>query len=143
MTTWRSLKRLGAVSLTPGAALLPFSEEHLEQLGWLAQEVEEMGGDAWVLPVSQVSEVEESRVRVDANREREAEYLDLTRECKSLLARHQAPTSREVNSLRRRLARIRGRDHYAAGGGSEAAQAVARFTDASKPSLRSSAFAAN
>jgi hypothetical protein len=126
VTTWRSLKRLGAASLTPGAALLPFSDEHLEQLGWIAQEVEELGGDAWVLPVNQLSEAEEAQVREQVNGERRTEYLEVAQESRRLLARdvYHPPTSREVGALRRRLDRIRGRDHYAAGGLKEASDAI-------------------
>jgi len=51
VTTWRNLQRLGAARLTPGAAVLPFREDLQEQLDWIAQEIENLGGDAWVLPV--------------------------------------------------------------------------------------------
>lgn len=126
VTTWRSLKRLGAASLTPGAALLPFRDEHLEQLGWIAQEVEELGGDAWVLPVTQMSEAEEAQVREQVNAERTAEYLEVSQESARLLARgvYQPPTNREVGALRRRRERIRGRDHYHAAGLKEASDAI-------------------
>jgi hypothetical protein len=136
VTTWRSLKRLGAASLTPGAALLPFRDDLLEQLGWMAQEVEEMGGDAWVLPVNQLTEVEEARVREQVNAEREAEYRELVQESLTLLARAggQPPTNREMGALRRRLERIRGRDHYGAQGGLEAIRTIA---DLAKPPQRS------
>lgn len=126
VTTWRSLKRLGAASLTPGAALLPYREDLLEQLGWLAQEIDEMGGDAWVLPVSQLSEAEEASVREQVNSERQAEYQEVTEEAANLLARsgQQPLTRREVSALQRRLERIRSRDHYGAGGRPEAVSAV-------------------
>src|SRR5947209_4257347 len=51
VTTWRNLQRLGAARLTPGAAVLPFRADLQEQLDWLAQDVEQPGGEAWVLPV--------------------------------------------------------------------------------------------
>src|SRR5438046_9730439 len=63
VTVWRSLRRLGAAVLTPGAAILPYRDDLQEQLDWLAQEIEELGGDAWVLPVTELSELEERRVR--------------------------------------------------------------------------------
>src|SRR5438045_9480892 len=77
VTLWRSLRRLGAAGLTPGAAILPYREDLQEQLDWLAQEVDEQGGDAWVLPVSELSELEERRVRERMNRDRQDEYDDL------------------------------------------------------------------
>ncbi len=129
MTTWRSLKRLGAASLTPGAALLPFRDDLLEQLGWMAQEVEEMGGDAWVLPVNQLTEAEEAQVRDQVNLEREVEYREVAEEAATMLARSggQPPTNREVGSLRRRLERICARDHYGAEGRLEAVNAIERL----------------
>lgn len=136
VTTWRSLKRLGAASLTPGAALLPFRDDLLEQLGWMAQEVEEMGGDAWVLPVNQLTEVEEAKVRDQVNAEREAEYREVAEEAIALLAGAgaQPPTNRELGALRRRLERIRDRDHYAAQGQMEATKTI---DELAKRSLRS------
>ena len=63
VTTWRNLQRLGAARLTPGAAVLPFREDLQEQLDWLAQDIEQQGGEAWVLPVTGLSESEERSVR--------------------------------------------------------------------------------
>ncbi len=58
VTIWRSLRRLGAAVLTPGAAILLHREDLHEQLDWLAQEIDDLGGDAWVLPVTELGEVE-------------------------------------------------------------------------------------
>src|ERR1700736_5160961 len=63
VTLWRSLRRMGAAVLTPGAAILPFREDLREQLDWLAQEVEDQGGVGWVLPVTELSEPEERTIR--------------------------------------------------------------------------------
>lgn len=128
MTIWRALKRLGAASLTPGAALLPFREDLLEQVGWIAQDIDEMGGDAWVLPVTELTEVEESSVRTQINAERDVEYQELTKEARRLatVARRETTTSRELGTLRRRLLRIAARDHYRAACGPGATRAVER-----------------
>lgn len=94
-----------------------------------------MGGDAWVLPVNQLSEAEDARVRDQVNRERQAEYAEVTQEAATLLVRAGSPPSnREVGALRRRLDRIRGRDHYGAKGRDEAGRAVDELV---KQSLRS------
>src|SRR6266478_2454645 len=74
VTTWRSLQRLGAARLTPGAALLPFREDLQEQLDWLAQDIEAQGGEAWVLPVIGLSESEELAVRERMAADRDKEY---------------------------------------------------------------------
>src|ERR1700681_4803447 len=84
---WRALKRLGAAGLTPGAAAVPFREELEEQLDWLAQEVEQQGGDAWVLPVVSLSGLEEQRLRAGLRAERTDEYAALTLKAKEFLER--------------------------------------------------------
>ena len=68
VTVYRLLRRLGAATLTPGASLLPWREDLIEQLDWLAQEVDEQGGDAWVLQVSELSQAEKRRVVDEVNR---------------------------------------------------------------------------
>lgn len=128
VTIWRSLKRLGAATLTPGAALLPFREELLEQVGWLAQEIDDLGGDAWILPVTQLSEAEESRIRDQVNSERESEYSELEQAAAELNARRRRdePSPRELQALLGRLNRIRARDHFGASGQRKAKRAVER-----------------
>jgi ChrB-like protein len=63
VATWRSLRRLGAISLTPGAVILPYSEQLLEQLEWIADEIVQRAGDAYVLPVTELAEAEEEDIR--------------------------------------------------------------------------------
>ena len=102
VSVWRRLKRLGAVPLTPGAAVLPYSEPLLEQLDWIADEVSDAGGDAWVLPVGRLSEVEESRIVEASRAARAAEYRRLRAEARSISA---------AAAERRRL-QIVARDHF-------------------------------
>jgi hypothetical protein len=135
---WRSLRRLGAAVLTPGAAILPFREELQEQLDWLAQEVEEQGGVGWVLPVIELREAEERRVRDDMNADRQAEYDELRADALAFLKRapeHAGPedgyaprlrTEKELVALQRRFGKIRARDYFAAAGRQEAARTIDR-----------------
>jgi hypothetical protein len=135
---WRSLRRLGAAVLTPGAAILPFREDLVEQLDWLAQEAESQGGDAWVLPVLELSEREERRVREQMHTDRRAEYEELRTDARDFLRR--APehpdldgdfalrlrTEKELLALQRRFRKIRDRDYFDAPGRREAAQTIDR-----------------
>jgi hypothetical protein len=57
------LRRLGAISLTPGAVILPYSEQLLEQLEWIAEEIVQRDGNAYVLPVTELAEAEEEDIR--------------------------------------------------------------------------------
>lgn len=123
---WRALRNLGAVGLTPGAAILPFTEDSQEQFDWLAQAVEDQEGDAWVLPVARLSEAEERKVRERMRAERRAEYEELRKEATEFLKGKRAPQhlavatrlakDRELRALQRRLRKIRARDFFGAPG---------------------------
>jgi len=135
---WRSLRRLGAAGLTPGAAILPYRDELQEQLDWLAQEVEEQSGVAWVLPVTELSELEERKVREQMSADRQAEYEELRGDALDFLGRapeHPGPDAayadrlraeKELVALQRRFRKVRDRDHFGAPGRDEAARAIDR-----------------
>jgi hypothetical protein len=135
---WRSLRRLGAAVLTPGAAILPFREDLEEQLDWLAQEVETQAGDAWVLPVLELSELEENRVRDQMRADRQAEYEELRNEARDFLQRapehpdesgefaNRLRTEKELLALQRRFRKVRDRDYFDAPGRREAARTIDR-----------------
>jgi hypothetical protein len=116
VTVWRTLRRLGAILLTPGAAILPFSDDHQERLDWIAQDVDDAGGQAWVLPVTDLSAAEEARIRTQSMADRDEEYGRL------LLEARATPGPSRLASLRRQLDGIRRRDHFSA---PRAAEAIA------------------
>ena len=143
VATWRSLRRLGAITLTPGAVILPYSEEFLEQLEWIAEDIVQREGDAYVLPVTELSEAEEEQIRRRMTNERHEEYSDL-REAAEVLARRLARADpealaplershlgRELASLQRRFSVTVGRDHFASSGRSAAQRAIDRAHSAS------------
>jgi hypothetical protein len=138
VTTWRNLRRIGAARLTPGAALLPYREDLHEQLDWLAQEIENLGGEAWVLPVTGLSESEERTVRERMTADRTEEYRALEEDALAFLSRraaHPVPAAdytarskvdKELLALQRRFGKIRARDYVSAAGRAAAAQAIDR-----------------
>lgn len=63
VTAWRRLRRIGAVPLTPGAAIVRHSEDLHEQMDWIAEDIADWGGDAWVLPVGDLPKRDEARIR--------------------------------------------------------------------------------
>jgi len=121
VATWRSLQRLGAVMLTPGAVILPHSEHLLEQLEWIAEDIVQRGGEAYVLPVTELPEAEEEQIRRRMREERQVEYRRI-RDAASSAVR----TERELAALRRGLARVVERDHFASSGRSAAERAIRR-----------------
>jgi hypothetical protein len=134
VSVWRTLRNLGAVGLTPGAAVLPFSEDSQEQFDWLAQDVEDHGGDAWVLPVAHLSGVEERRIRDRMRADRQLEYDEVRKEALEFLKERRPglPTvqanrsmkQRELRALQRRFQKIRARDFFNAPGRREAATTI-------------------
>jgi len=124
--------------LTPGAAILPFHDDLQEQLDWLAQEIEELGGDAWVLPVLELSEIEERKVHEQFRIDRQEEYAALRADAYEFLKRapeHPGPdddyalrlrTEKELVALQRRFRKIRARDYFGAPGRQEAARTIDR-----------------
>jgi hypothetical protein len=126
VATWRSLQRLGAVNLTPGAAILPYSEHLLEQLEWIAEDIAERGGDAYVLPVTELSEAEESDIQRRMREDSKEEYEQL-RGAAEVLARRSVRRprlERELSALQRGLERAIERDHFASAGRARAEKAI-------------------
>jgi hypothetical protein len=128
VTTWRTLRRMGAVLLTPGAAIVPFTEELLEQCEWLAQRIGESGGEAWVLPVSELSEREEAAIRERERASREREYGALRLQAEGFVStrrkRKRLPSSRKLGALERGYSSVLARDHFKAEGRGSARRAI-------------------
>lgn len=125
VTVWRRLRRLGAVPLTPGAAVLPHSSELHEQLDWIAEAVADDGGDAWVLPVGALPEADEARIVRQSKADRAEEYRELELDAHRL-AGGGSDHDRARRALDRRLAKVVARDHFKAGGRKAAEAAVKR-----------------
>ena len=126
VATWRSLQRLGAVTLTPGAAVVPFTEDLLEQLEWIAEEIVQRGGEAYVLPVTDLREADEAEIRRRMRAERKAEFSEL-RDAADRLARSELDRTRyerELATLERGLARAIERDHLVSGARTGAERAI-------------------
>ena len=118
VATWRSLQRIGAVSLTPGAAILPHTEHLLEQLEWIAEDIVQRGGEAYVLPVTELTEADEEEIRRRVREESRLEYAQLRE------AAGRTRDDREVAALQRALERAIERDHFSSVGRAGAERAV-------------------
>ena len=126
VTAWRTLRRIGAVLLTPGAAVVPYTEDLLEQCDWTAQRISEAGGEAWVLPVTQLSAREEAVVRERQRAQREREYAELGHLADAVTARHGRTPRRKIAALERCYRSVVARDHFHAGGRQRARRAIER-----------------
>ena len=124
VATWRSLQRIGAVTLTPGAVILPYSEHLLEQLEWIAEDVVQSGGDAYVLPVTELPEADEQNIerRMRAARREEYEQLREAADDLAQRARTKPDYERRLAVLERGLTRAVEKDHFKSARGRTAAE---------------------
>src|SRR5690349_6432629 len=103
VSTWRKLKRLGAIVLHDAVWVLPATETTREQLQWLVSEIAESGGEATVWR-SQV-EVGEDAPLVAQFRERaDAAYAEILVE----LRREDS----DVAALARRYQQVKALDYF-------------------------------
>src|SRR5215212_7938818 len=59
LAIWRRLKRLGAVLVHDSVWMLPADAKTREAFEWLAEELEEQGGTAWVWEAAGISPAQE------------------------------------------------------------------------------------
>ena len=131
VAVWRRLRQLGAASPTGSLYLLPSGEEHLEALGWLAQEVQEAGGEALVLWIDRLEGGAEERLIELSRAARAEEYRKLAAEADEAAEQ----TRREERSdlrdrlekLRRRFSEVARIDFFHAPEAAEAAAALVRL----------------
>ena len=134
VAVWRRLRRLGAVPLTPGAAIVPFSEVLLEQFDWIADGITDGGGDAWVLPVGDLPEADEARITRQSLADRAEEYRQLEAMASQLPA-EATEHDRARRALDRRLQKVIARDYFEPPERAIAVGAVARaISPGSRPS---------
>src|SRR5215207_5312825 len=67
IAVWRKLKRLGVAQIGDGLVAVPESVDSLEQLGWVANDVVDAGGEAqlWMAELNSVKQERELVARVN------------------------------------------------------------------------------
>jgi hypothetical protein len=99
VTLWRRLRRLGAVSVTGGAYLLPLRDECREAFQWLAQEIRQAGGEALILHVRQVEGLSDAEVIALFRAARRKEYAELDTQLTALEQRIAGDQARRSSTL--------------------------------------------
>lgn len=108
---------------------MPFTEELLEHCDWLAQRIGENGGEAWVLPVAQLSAREEMLVRERQRLAREREYDALSEQAGKAMRGSRGdsqPSRRTIDALEHGFRAVVGRDHFHAAGRARTRSAIER-----------------
>ena len=74
---WRKLKRLGAVLLHEAIWVLPDQSRTAEQIQWLANEIEEMGGNAFYWRANSLLAAQEESIVHQFQEQVDVVYSDL------------------------------------------------------------------
>jgi hypothetical protein len=109
IAVWRKLRQLGAVQLVDGLVALPSNARNREEFDWLADEVLDAGGEAWIWHARTASKEQDRALMTALADAAAADYRGLLEEVGSI-ARTGA-SRRTVERLRRELHRIEARDH--------------------------------
>jgi hypothetical protein len=113
---WRRLRALGAVALKSGAYLLPDTGDRYEQFQWLAQGVQRDGGDATLLRVDRVENMEQPDIVRLFQEARNQDYTALAERYRKLLKGRRPRLGDELARLARELGRISEIDFFEASG---------------------------
>ena len=120
---WRRLRALGAVPLKSGAYLLPDSGDRYEQFQWLAQEVQRDGGDATLLRVDRIENMQQPDVVRLFHDARNQDYASLADRYRKLLKGRRPRLGDELARLARELDRVSEIDFFEAPGRPEVERA--------------------
>src|SRR5688572_4170066 len=86
---WRKLKKAGAISLKTSAYLLPDTPSHHERFQWLAQQVQDAGGEATLIRITEIEGLTEADVIQLFNGARAQEYAEVRAPLSELLKRNE------------------------------------------------------
>jgi hypothetical protein len=109
IAVWRRLRRLGALQLVDGLVALPLDATTREALEWLADEVEQAGGEATVWLAEPAASTDEQAL---SRRMAEAAAADYRLVIEAAEATAEPERRRTAARLRRELQRIRARDFF-------------------------------
>jgi hypothetical protein len=124
IAVWRRLKRLGVAQLLDGLVALPLDSRNRERLDWLAEEIEQAGGEAstWIAEPGTVAQ-EQAIARGLAAAVAE-QYREVIAQARAAHAEPAGTRRRTLGRLRRELDRIRRRDYFPPPQRDEAERAV-------------------
>jgi hypothetical protein len=112
VTVWRKLRRLGVAQVLDGLVALPANARTREQLEWLADEVVESGGEAWVW-LGHLGSANQERALAGRMAETvAADYDAVIADAQGNEGESEVVRRRVVARLRRELQRIGRRDFF-------------------------------
>lgn len=134
---WRRLQALGAVIVKNAVYALPSNEETQEDFAWLAREIDDLGGEAFVCEAELVEGLGDGELRQMFIAARNGDYERVAGDARGLVGRlDEATTDGELADianqtarLRKQLSEIAAIDFFAAEGRDAAEQPIIRLED--------------
>ncbi|HEY7678354.1 MAG TPA: Chromate resistance protein ChrB [Candidatus Methylomirabilis sp.] len=119
---WRRLQRFGALYLQNSVCIAPATSELTENMQWIADEIREMGGDAYLFRATTTSPPQEGRIErlfAAAGRAEARRLLEALRRVEGRLrpaaaAQALADAEDELRRIRRAALKLRLRSHFPA-----------------------------
>lgn len=121
---WRRLQALGAVIVKNAVYALPSNEETQEDFAWLAREIVELGGEAFVCEADLVEGLDDGELRGMFVAARNEDYAQLAEEARTLARRvedagtdgERSDIASQVGRLRKQLSEVAAIDFFEADG---------------------------
>jgi hypothetical protein len=140
LAVWRRLKRLGATLLHDAVWLLPSDAKTREAFEWLAEEIEEQGGTAFVWEAMSIGAEQDQAIVVQFRAGADQRYAAIAESAEALRRlgpKLQVARGGRLDHARRQLAGLERalrlesrRDHFRAGGRREAEKALRSAAEA-------------
>lgn len=125
----RRLQRVGAVPLKPGVYAIPVGDETREDLGWIAREVVDGGGEAHVVEAKLIEGIDDAELVARFNAARDEDAEPLVEALRTL----GEGTGNELIRLRKRVAELAAIDFFGSTRVMEARALLRRLDEARAP----------
>jgi Protein ChrB, N-terminal len=129
IAVWRKLRRLGVAQIVDGLVAVPHSVANLEQMGWVANDILDAGGEAQLWTAELNSAKQERELVARLNREVAEAYRDFVDAAEEARGADSFGP-RALARFRRELRDIVRRDHLGATGRDRAERALQRLSRA-------------
>src|SRR3954469_20750356 len=116
IAVWRKLRRLGVAQIVDGLVAMPDSVTNLEQIGWVANDVLDAGGEATVWTAQLASAKHDRELTARLNGEVAEAYRAFATASEELEHGGEPVGRRQYESRARELREIVRRDHLGAAG---------------------------
>ena len=84
VSIWRTLQKIGSVALKKSVYILPYNTDLYERFQWLSQEIKSMNGEATLVKVHSIENMNDSEIRESFNKARDEEYILTIQACSRL-----------------------------------------------------------